>query len=311
MRKIIIDCDPGHDDALAITLAIANTHELEILGFTTVGGNHLLELVTANLLNLLSYLHQDYPVSAGYEQPMCRQVEPQPKAHGQTGMDGPVFEPHNLHTTGKHALDFLKETLQASQDKVTLVCLGPLTNIAILLKTYPHLNEKIEGITIMGGGVQRGNTVSKGEFNIYADPEAAKIVFNSGVKMTMSGIEICEKASILHTEVDAIENKGLVSKLVIDLLAFYTKLNRGKDLPFTPLFDVVPMMHLLHPEIFESEFHNVDVETHGELTRGMTVVELRSFYKHDRDNTEILTEVNREKFVSLFMEDIERLNQTL
>ena len=176
-RNVIIDCDPGHDDAIAIIVALANSEKLNVLGITTVAGNTTLDNATKNALRVLQICGKDIPVSMGYSDPLLNKVQTAAFVHGESGMDGPeLFEPQ-LKPTGKHAIEFLKETIENSLEKVTLIPLGPLTNIGVLLKTYPQLIEKIDVVSIMGGSIYGGNILPKAEFNIYQDPEAAKMVF--------------------------------------------------------------------------------------------------------------------------------------
>lgn len=308
MRKILIDCDPGHDDIMAILLALAHPEELEILGYTTVCGNQLLDKVTDNLCKVLTAINKTGLIAKGYDAPLCYEPDPQPAAHGESGLDGPILPVSNVKTIELHAIEFMKKCIEESEEKVTIVALAPLTNVAMFLKTYPHLKKKIECITLMGGGIYRGNILEKAEFNIYADPDAAKIVFEAGVPIIMSPLEVCDDCSILHTEIDALKGKGKVQDLAHDILQFFSLYGRKRGIDRSAIFDVAPMMHLLHPEFFTSEHYPVSIETRGKYTRGMTVVDQRKPMDKDKINTEVLLHCDREKFIQCFLESLERLD---
>lgn len=308
MRKLIIDCDPGHDDIMAILVALAHPEAFEILGYTTVCGNQLVDKVTRNLCQVLTVLNIDAKVAVGYDAPLIYAPEPQPAAHGETGLDGPVLPEPLIVPQKQHAIEFMREQLENSDTPVTIVALAPLTNIAMLLKTYPHLKNKIEVITLMGGGITRGNILPMAEFNLYEDPHAAKIVFESGVPIIMSGIEVCDDCSILHSEIDALKGKGKVSNLVHDILQFFSKWGRSRGTDRSPLFDVAPIMHLLHPEFFTSRKYPVSIEVEGVATRGMSVVDQRAFTS-EKVNTEVLLSCDREQFIEVFLQDISSFDQ--
>lgn len=310
-RKLIIDCDPGHDDIMAILSALNHPEVFEILGYTTVCGNQLVDKVTNNLCQVLTYLGLHGKVAKGYDAPMILAPEPQPLAHGETGLDGPNLPEAKVIPIGMHAIEFMKEQIELSDTPVTLVALAPLTNLALFLKTYPELKEKIECITLMGGAIDRGNIIAKSEFNIYEDPHAAKIVFESGIPLIMSGVEVCDDCSILFTEIDALKGQGKVSDLCHDILQFFSRYGRERGSDRSPLFDVAPIMHLLHPEIFTSQKYPVYIELEGIHTRGMTVVDQRLYLKEEDKNVEVLLHCDREKFITYFLEDIISLDKKL
>ena len=187
-RKIIFDCDPGHDDIMAIMNALAHPEQLEILGYTTVCGNNYVDKVTRNLCQVLTALGKDGKVAVGYDAPLVLDPDPQPAAHGESGLDGPTLPEPTVQPINQHAVEFLHE-MAVKHEKITIVALAPLTNIAVFLKTWPELKEKIECITLMGGSRSSGNILPRAEFNIYEDPHAAKLVFESGVPIVMSDIE--------------------------------------------------------------------------------------------------------------------------
>ncbi len=307
MRKIIIDCDPGHDDAMAILLAAAHATQLEILGITTIGGNQTVEKVTQNALKVLTILKQDIPIVKGCAEPLIKKLQTAPDAHGDSGMDGPVVENIPYKPLEINVIDFLKNTI-TKEDKVTIIALGPLTNIALLIKSYPEIKEKIECVALMGGSTYSGNAASKAEFNFFVDPHAAKIVFNSGLKIIQAGLEISEAAAILHSEIESFHNGGRVSEFVYELFEFYTLLSKKLKKDRCAVFDACPVMYLIHPEIFETTDYHVDIEVNGDLTCGMSVVDTREWFNMPKPNTKVLTDVDRSAFVQYFIQAIGRLD---
>ena len=202
----------------------------------------------------------------------------------------------------------MKETLEGSEEKVTFLCIGPLTNMALFLKTYPHLKDKIKAIALMGGAVGSGNIRLRSEFNIWQDPEAAKIVFDSGVKVIMAGLEVCYAGSILLCEVKQADGKGRASQLFYDLMCFYQKyaVDRGWDR--TAIFDITPLIYLYKPELFESREYEVRIELDGEYTRGMTVVDLSKTEDLINPAT-VLWDVRREEFIQVLFESLKILDE--
>lgn len=309
MRKILIDCDPGHDDIFAILVALAHLDELDIVGFTTVAGNQTVEKVTDNLLRVLDCLNLQYDVAQGAGKPLYYEAEPQPMAHGEGGLDGPVLEDAKSKPHPLVAHEYLYEKLSQSEEKITLVGLGPLTNIALLLKEHPDIKEKIDSIHIMGGSLHSGNIIPKAEFNIYHDPHAAKIVFNSGIPVVMSGLEVCQSGYIWHNEAEILNHKGRVSQLAYDLYQFYSLYSKRHGSETTTIFDMTPIIHLLRPEMFTSAYYTMDVETEGSLCRGMTVADIRPFRENKETNVQVLLEVQRGQFIRYFLDSINKLDK--
>lgn len=311
MIHLIFDCDPGHDDAVALMMLLAHPETFDLMGITTVAGNQTIGKVTRNALALTEYLGaSQVPVSAGAEKPLVREAEPQPEAHGESGLDGPKLPEPVKPVTGKHAVDFMKETLLAAEEPVTILATGPLTNVALLLMTCPEARGHIDRICIMGGSLQSGNILPKAEFNIYHDPEAARIVFRSGIPVVMSGIEICMKADVPFEKYEELAGGGKASGLTVELLDFYSQYSRVRGLAGTTIYDLTAAMQLLHPEIFTSEQMIMDVETQGELCRGMTVADLRPGIQAEK-NVEVLMTVDQEAYVKYFQEAIRILDQRL
>ncbi|MGN1398943.1 MAG: nucleoside hydrolase [Erysipelotrichaceae bacterium] len=313
-RNIIIDCDPGHDDAVAIMVALANSSDFNVLGITTVCGNTTIENATKNALRVLQICGKDLPVSAGYQHPLLNKVQTAAFVHGESGMEGPqLFEPR-LQPTGKHAVEFLKETIENSAQKVTLIPLGPLTNIAIFLKTYPQLIEKIEAVSLMGGSIYGGNILPKAEFNIYQDPEAAKIVFESGVKIIMAPIEACNEGGVYFAESDKFKDGGTVSKFAYELFEYYSQYCKKNGWEYTVIYDMTAVIYLLHPEYFESEPMRVSIETQGAATRGMTVCDFRggAHIGECQDPVTVLTHIkDRDKFVQVLFDSLKTLDESV
>lgn len=307
MRNIIIDCDPGHDDAIAILMAIANRDKLNILGITTVGGNALLENVTENTLKILSLVDQDIPVASGERSPLIREVHTGTDFHGDSGMDGPVMGDPKFKVVSTNAVKFIYEKIMESQGKVTLVALGPLTNIALLLKTYPLVKEKIELISLMGGGINVGNRTAAAEFNIYVDPEAAKIVFNSGVDIVMAGLDVTNKAMIMDDELEMLKGMGNISDFVLDLLEFYGKGSKEYGFEGICLHDPCAMGYLLKPQLFKGDMYHVDIETEGSITLGMTLADKRPISEKDK-NVYVLLDLDRRGFVEYVCDCIKSLD---
>ena len=222
VRNIIIDCDPGHDDAIAILMAIANSDKLKIKGITTVGGNQFLDKITDNVLKLLSYIGEDIKVAKGAEGPLLRELTVAPEAHGDSGMDGPILPESKFKAVEINAVEFMLDIIRSSEEKITLVPIAPLTNIALLLTAYPEVKSKIEMICLMGGSIEEGNVTPTAEFNIFVDPEAAKIVFNSGIPIIMSGLNFTNRVSIYDNEISELKKGGKASVLVGELLDFYS-----------------------------------------------------------------------------------------
>lgn len=306
MRKLIIDCDPGHDDAMAIMLALANPEEIDLLGIVTVAGNQTVDKVTKNALKVLTVLDRDIPVVRGADRPLIRELKTAPEAHGESGMDGPFVEESKTEESGETALSFYKRILER-EDRVTIAAIGPLTNIALLFRAYPELKEKIECISLMGGSVYSGNITSKAEFNFYVDPEAARIVYHSGVKLIQAGLEVTDETAITFEEIRRFKEGGKASKFVYDLFEFYTLFSRRNGLSKTPIFDACSVMYLLHPEIFDGREYYVDIETGGELTRGMSVADLRA-WSTEEPNTIVLMGADRDRFIEYFISSIKRLD---
>lgn len=307
MKNILIDCDPGHDDALAIIVALANPQKLNLLGITTIGGNQTITKVTENAKKLLGFLKAKEPLAAGQSNPLKRSLKTAPEAHGDTGMDGPFFDGTTYPLSDLSGVDFLYEKIMASEETVTIVALGPLTNIALLLTNHPEVKGKIDKISLMGGGIDHGNYTELAEFNIYVDPEAAEIVFQSGLPIIMAGLDVTEKAEITVAEIKALQGKGRVSQLVYELLSFYNESGRQFGFIDSPIHDLCAVAYLLAPEIFKGTYANIHVITDESLARGLTYGDFRKSASKFKP-TLVLQEVDRQKFVELLLEALRYLD---
>ena len=311
MRKnIIIDCDPGIDDAIAILLAAANDDKLNILGITTVTGNQSIEKVTTNALKLVSFLNRDIKVAKGADTPLIREKRVVESVHGKTGMGNYELPEPSSKIVSENAVEFLKNILLSSNEKITLVPIGPLTNIALLFKVYPEVKEKIDEIVIMGGAISGGNVTPTAEFNIWADPEAAKIVFASGVRIVMNGLDVTHSAGLYRDDVnELLKSKGKVSNMCGEILSFYFNGDHVKNGTFTPIHDACAIMYLLHPELYSYRYMPVDVDCSFSLNRGMTVGDNREWIKYDESNTKVLMDIDTVKFRELLLEAIYKLDE--
>lgn len=307
MKQLWIDCDPGHDDALALLTVIANSEQANILGVSTIGGNQTLEKVTKNAQNVLSFINSKIPLIKGEEGPLVKSLHTAPEAHGDSGMDGPFFKEGNYPLVTENFLQYMYKSIISIEEKVILVGLGPLTNIALLLKAFPEVKEKIDYISIMGGGLSHGNVTSLAEFNIYVDPEAAQIIFQSGVSIVMSGLDVTEKSEITVQEILSLKGKGRVSNLAYELLDFYNKSGRQFGFVNSPIHDLCAVAYILKPDIFDGEHHFVEVVTDNGTARGLTFIDKRRSIESP-ENTFVLMEVNRKEFVAMLINSLEKLD---
>jgi inosine-uridine nucleoside N-ribohydrolase len=273
--EIILDCDPGHDDAIALMLALASP-EVELLGVTTVSGNHSLERTTDNAIRLLDHLgHEAVPVLAGAPRPLVREVSAPRQAHGETGLDGPDLAPAARVPTAVHATDWIAATLAARPRPVTLVATGPLTNVALLLARDSGLEPRIARIVLMGGSIGLGNGTPAAEFNIWADPEAAQRVFSSGLDVTMIGLDVTQAALLEDSHVDAVAGAGRAGRLLADLYGYGRHHRRRQGYVGVPVHDAVAVAHVIDGTLLELKDCAVVVDTGPEPSRGRTYVDLR------------------------------------
>ncbi|MBT2406462.1 MULTISPECIES: nucleoside hydrolase [unclassified Streptomyces] len=276
---IIIDCDPGHDDALAIMLA-AGDPAVDLLAITTVAGNQTLAKTTLNARRVCTLAGiADVPIAAGCDRPLVEPLKVADDVHGTSGLDGPQFPEPTVDVVPEHAVDLIHRILTSHPEPVTLVPTAPLTNIALLLTRYPGAAARIREIVLMGGSTERGNRTPAAEFNVQADPEAADIVFRSGVPVTMCGLNVTHQALATPEVVARFNDMGTdLGRTCAELLMFYASTYRelwGFQDP--PLHDPVAVARVIDPKIVHCVDANVVVELHGRYTRGATVVDLHRY----------------------------------
>ncbi len=304
LKPIIIDCDPGHDDAIALLLAFSKPELVDVLAVTIVAGNQTLEKTVLNALKVLSFAGKECEVAAGYGQPLMRSLEIAPEVHGESGLDGPDLPSPTFQASKKHGVQMIIDKVRASKEKVTLVPTGPLTNIGAALVGAPDIKDNIERIVLMGGASREGNWTPAAEFNILVDPEAASIVFRSGVPITMIGLDVTHKAQIMEEDVQVLKRSGKkVALMVAELLEFFGEFHKTMGFPGMPLHDPLAMAAVLDPTIVKTEFLPVQIETQGLYTTGRTVVD---FYgvTGEKPNVDVALEVDRDRFVNLILEAI-------
>ncbi|MFT8424635.1 MAG: pyrimidine-specific ribonucleoside hydrolase RihA [Liquorilactobacillus sp.] len=306
MKKIIIDCDPGHDDALALVMAVA-APDLDILAVTTSAGNQTPDKTLNNAMRMLTLLKQrNIPVAGGNKKPLMQDLIVAENVHGETGLDGAVLPDPDFMPAKIPAVQLIAETLSSAAEPVTLVVTGPMTNIALFLQIYPQLKTKIAQIVFMGGAMNTGNYTPSSEFNIAVDPESAKIVINSGLPLVMAGLNLTHQAQIYQEEIENIRKiDNEVAHSTAGQLDFYG-IYYGQDkwgFKGIPLHDPCTIAWLQHPEYFEGADYHVDVEVAGTLTRGETVVDRFNLLNLPK-NVHVLTTVQRQKFIQLLTDAI-------
>lgn len=272
-HSILLDCDPGLDDALALLLAHGDPN-LDLVGVTTVGGNVGLENTTRNALQLREYLKfPTVPISAGASQPLKGETRDAAHVHGSGGLGNVALPEATLPVTGQHAADFIAATVKARPGAIHLVATGPLTNIAMALQKDPSIARLVASFTIMGGSYTRGNATVAAEFNIRADPEAAKVVFAADWRVTMIGLDLTLQAQANSIVVDRLKQLGkLADELIVPLATFYFDPNMP-DWDGQAVHDVCAVAYVARPDLFLTQPARVEVETTGEFTTGMTVVD--------------------------------------
>lgn len=277
-QKIIIDTDPGQDDALAILLALASPVELDVLGITAVAGNVPLHWTQVNVRKICELAGKPAtPVYAGADRPMVRPLVTAEHVHGRTGLDGPDLPDPTMQLQTQHAVDFIIETLRREPaGSVTLCTLGPLTNMALALQRAPDIAARVQQVVMMGGGFfEGGNITPAAEFNVYVDPHAADVVFRSGIPLVVMPLDVTHQVLTTRKRVAAIGALGTpVAKATVELLEFFERYDEQKyGSDGGPLHDPCVIAYLLQPGLFQGRDCHVAIETGSELTMGMTVVD--------------------------------------
>ncbi len=310
-RKIIIDTDPGQDDAVAILLALASPEELDVLGITCVAGNVPLALTAKNARMICELAgHTDVPVFAGCDRPLGRDLVTAEHVHGKTGLDGPDLPEPKMSLQDQHAVDFIIETLrQQTTGTVTLCPLGPLTNIATAFERAPDIVDKVQEIVLMGGAYfEVGNITPTAEFNIYVDPQAADIVFKSGAPIVVMPLDVTHKALVTTPRNEAFRALSTpVGIAVAQMTDFFERFDKQKyGSAGAPLHDPCVTAYLLRPELFSGRQINVEIETQSELTLGMTVADWWGVTDRPK-NALFIGEIDADGFFALLTERMARL----
>jgi len=309
MKKILLDCDPGHDDMMAIMLACASD-AIELLGITTVAGNQIGEKTFRNALQVLTLINERHvPVARGADKPLVRELTVAPKIHGKSGLDGAELPEPDVVPLDLPAVDFIIRTLKQADEKIILVPTGPLTNIGAVLLQDPSVKEKIERIVLMGGALYDSNITPAAEFNIFVDPEAAKIVFEAGVPLTMVGLDVTNKAVITFEEIAKLSaQNGKVSGVVGPLLEFFAQANHDFfGIQGAPIHDALAVASVIDPTVVETRRLNVEIETEGRLTSGRTVIDIYGV-TGKTPNVDVALKIDAAKFITIMQEAIKELD---
>lgn len=306
-ERMILDCDTGHDDAIALMLASKHP-DIELLGVTVVAGNQILEKTLRNTLNVVQHLGLDVKVYGGMAKPLVRQQIVPTDVHGESGLDGPVFDELKIKAEEKHAVNFIIDTVMESDGDINLVPVGPLTNIAMAILLKPEITKKIKRIVLMGGAIGMGNHSPAAEFNILADPEAAHIVFNSGVPVVMMGLDLTNTTIAnmnIIERMNSIGNKA--GKLFKDIMSFTLKSQAVNGLDGGPVHDVTAVAYLVAPELFETVDCYTEIDLSHGICYGRTVCDLNNRLKKPV-NTKVGLKINLDKFWDLVEDVIRRHN---
>jgi inosine-uridine nucleoside N-ribohydrolase len=302
-ERVLIDCDPGHDDAIALLLALASP-EIDVVGVTTVAGNQPLEKTTANAIRVLDFVgRDDIPVAAGADRPLLREPFVAAYVHGETGLDGPDLPPPQRAPVEDHAVDFLAERVSGT----TLVAVGPLTNVALLFARYPEARP--ERLVIMGGAIGLGNVTPAAEFNIWADPEAAARVFASGVDLAVIPLEVTHQALLMNDDAERLRTSGRTGRMVAELYDFFHRFHADTyGFGGSPIHDAVAVVHVFRPNLVETKHCQVEIECDSELNRGRTVVDLWNRTGEAEPNAHVGVAVDGRAFVELLLDRLPTLD---
>ncbi len=300
MKRVIIDTDPGIDDAVAIAMAL-NNRDIDVRLITTVGGNVDINKTSKNAAKLVRLFNTNVPIAKGTYKPLIRDIEDASDVHGDSGMDG--FDFPNVDDyifKEEHAVEAMRKTILNSEEKITIVAIAPLTNIALLLCMYPEVKDNIEEIVIMGGSLNRGNKGVMSEFNIHCDPEAADIVLRSGIKIFMATLDVGIEAPILPNDCDCLRGKSKAADMTLSLFSRY---RGGSAKTGFKMYDCHAIAYLLNPEIFKIEHVFCQIELNGTYTKGVTVFDLKNYLKKE-PNVYVTTGVDKEGFREFFKREL-------
>lgn len=307
-RKIILDCDPGHDDAVAILLAGINEN-IELLGISVVTGNQTLEKTTNNALNICQYLGLDVPVYKGCPDPMIRPKFVAADIHGESGLDGPVFEPLTRKAEDKHAVLWMIDTLMNSDGDITVVTTGPMTNLGMAMRMEPAIIPKIKEIVLMGGAYTNGNVTPAAEFNIIEDADAAYVCFTSGRPITMIGLDVTRKALCYPSIVERMGKVGnKASKLFVDLMGHFCKSQKEVfGWEGGPLHDPVTVAYLIDPSVITVKPMHCEIDISSQQSLGRTNCDFFGYQKKE-PNANVAIDIDAEKFWDIIEDNIRKYN---
>lgn len=301
VKKIILDCDPGHDDALSMMLAFGNS-EIELAAVTTVAGNQTLEKVTNNALSLATLIGmKNVPIAAGCDRPLVNEIKVAADVHGESGIDGTELPAPEVKLEDIHGVDLIIKTIMDNPpNTITLVPTGALTNIAMAVRRKPEIVKRVKEVVLMGGAYKESNASAVAEFNIITDPEAAHKVFNAGWKLTMVGLDVTHKALATEDVIDELVNINTVTSTKVKelMLAFRDMYKENQGFDFPPVHDPVTVAYLIDPSVMEVVNAPIDIELNGTLTRGMTVVDFSHVLKEECP-TYVGVELDKQKFWNL------------
>lgn len=312
-RKVIIDCDPGVDDAVMLALTSAHQDQLEISGITTVCGNQDIDKVSRNALSLSDFFGIEAPVARGMVRPVVREPQYAPETHGEDGIGGCVLPETQKTESRENGILFMKRILKEleKEEKATIIATGPLTNVALLLRIFPETADKIREIIFMGGSLSGGNVTDAAEFNFYEDPEAARMVLQSGVPLVMCGLDVTEKCTLTRKQILKMCQWGSpAARLCGDMLGYCLENSSEKYRGEVSVHDAVPVMYLLHPEIFEGGHKILDVDCSEGAARGAVLGGFR-WWKNEAEDTNVyvLTDVDKDKFQEYLITSLYELAQ--
>jgi inosine-uridine nucleoside N-ribohydrolase len=302
--SIVLDCDPGHDDAIAILLALASP-QVEVRAITTVAGNQTLDKTTRNALKMLELVGRtDIPVAAGAAAPLRRTLRTAAHVHGDSGLDGPDLPDPRIRPVDSTAVDLLAETLEPG---VILVATGPLTNVAQLLDGHPEVCARVEAIVWMGGSIGEGNVTPAAEFNAFVDPEAAAAVFAAGIPITMIGLDVTHLALFQRSHSERLRPTGRAGRVVAELGDFFLPIYEQRyGLAGSPIHDALAVAQVVDPTLVTTRHVNVEIETASNFCDGRTIVDLRGVSGRPA-NAHVGVQVDAERFLELLCSRIETL----
>ena len=308
MIPVLIDCDPGQDDAIALLLALASP-ELVVLGVSTVAGNQTLDKVTANAIRVLELAGRgEVPVAAGADRPLAGELVVAADAHGETGLDGPQLPPPKARPVEQRAPDFLAGRIAGSDDPVTLIATGPLTNVAVLLDDHPEAAGGLERIVLMGGAIAEGNQTASAEFNVWLDPEAAARVFASGLDITMVGLDVTNRTVLTPEHADVLRGRGRIGAAVAAMLDFYGGYyGKVYEHGGCPVHDALAVAHVVRPGLVRTLDRHVEVDVSQGLCRGRTVVDMRRRVVLPEPNAHVAVDVDVPAFTALVLDRLGQL----